>query len=70
MIYQGYELRWSKQAPNLIEIGSGENKGALPAVLKQLFTSKTVAKQWIDAYVEYKKPKDTNAEKFAEGRGK
>lgn len=70
MIYKGYELRWSKQCPNLIEIGVGENKGALPVVLKQVYTSKTIAKQWIDAYLETKKPKDSNAETVAEGRGK
>ena len=70
MIYKGYELRWSKQAPNLVEIGSGENKGALPSVFKQLFTSKTVAKQWIDAYLENKKPKESNAETVTESRDK
>ena len=71
MKYEGYELRWSKQAPMSIEIGVGDNKGALPLALKQLFTSRTIAIQHINAYLATKKTKeDVDAQAIPESRGK
>lgn len=70
MIYLGYDIRWSKRSPMLIEIGAGENKGAVPVALRDLFTSVTVAKQHIDLYVSQKKTKDKDAEAVTEGRSK
>jgi len=57
MMYKGYEVRWSRYNPMSVEIGVGENKGTLPEVLKQLYTSKTVAISHIDNYLNSRKPK-------------
>lgn len=56
MNYKGYLLKWSKQSPHSIEV-MGEAGGKMPEALKQLFTSRTVAMQFVDTYLATKKGK-------------
>ena len=71
MIYQGYDLRWSRANPMSIEVGVGENKGKLPEVLSGLFTNRVSAIKVIDTYLSTKKVKDkANGETDAESGSK
>lgn len=58
IVYEGYQIKQSKQMPTLYVIVTDGKGGKIPDVLSGMFTSTPIAKQEIDNYLLTKpKPK-------------
>ena len=62
-IYRGFQIKAHPTSPMQLVIATDGKGGSIPSVLEGLFTSYTVAKGEIDAYLETK-PKVEDGKKF------
>lgn len=61
-IYKGYQIKPYKISPSNYIVAVDGKGGSIPSVLDTLFTSRGIAKQFIDEYLE-KKEEEIDASK-------
>ena len=52
--YKGYQIKPNKHMPNQLIVVTAGRGGKIPSVLDGMFTSTSIAKTHIDAYLESK----------------
>lgn len=63
IVYKGYQIKPSKQAPSTYICVTDGRGGKIPDVLSGLFTSAGIVKEFIDQYLEGKEPDNAKASK-------